>query len=822
MKIYKNAFSYITWFLFLIVTFFTLLVTSEGITTKYNKSDDILFMGIVFFAVIIVACLVLGFNYLLNKIFANRNPFSKDATPYVSGVILFFIVVLGFMTRFIYLVMNDISLSGTTTLYYYTLGGYYDLALEQSPLNALYSRILQILFSLFGEQITTAVYFNIILDVCAVVITFFIVRKLTNNIYGMFSALIVSFLPYNIHEILAVSAGKLYVLIISSALLTMIYGVSKLLSPSENKGNAYVVLTVSGLLSGLAYVCDVASFSLLIAFICLNLGVAINSEEKTVNKLYGYVAYIISSIISFVAFSYILILGTGFSLKDFIVDIYVFGLKNVAFNMYVTSPAYGTYGSILLVGLSILWLIRFFMIKDDICSFIIIISATCGLLSLLGLERASYNMIITYLWCVSAVFGVYTFSTKAVSNAKDNRNSNLSQEGEVFKKKNDSIKLYGNSANHSTKSDDALQRAKELEASLDFLKKAHEPNSNNKSDIINTVSNDNISPEEAKQLAENSAEMTARINQANKPLNRSFRSMNYKTAVVNKYNEAPEKEKAPVSANLDEVVTVAGHTVTKGELYSTMFGTNSSDEKANSNEDVKANSDNVQNVPIMPASEENVTKVDVTEDLKTIENNKSTIANNQVSDDVPRQPSMSTRYGRRMDYKTAVVVSNNNLDLTQKINSDEKLEKTNNPELSNDKNEDSSNINRNQIVAEIAVEKINETNEIDNKAKNVNDKHNASSLNDHDKQLQDVSDTNNESDTKTVNDSENKLDTTTNPEKDKMSNSDTEKKVTLIHNPLPTPKKHVAKELDFDIEPQVSDMHFDIVNLTGKDFFDIN
>lgn len=43
-----------------------------------------------------------------------------------------------------------------------------------------------------------------------------------------------------------------------------------------------------------------------------------------------------------------------------------------------------------------------------------------------------------------------------------------------------------------------------------------------------------------------------------------------------------------------------------------------------------------------------------------------------------------------------------------------------------------------------------------------------------------------------------------------------------IHNPLPTPKKRVPKEMEFDIEPPEYAMHFDLVELNGKDYFDIN
>lgn len=46
--------------------------------------------------------------------------------------------------------------------------------------------------------------------------------------------------------------------------------------------------------------------------------------------------------------------------------------------------------------------------------------------------------------------------------------------------------------------------------------------------------------------------------------------------------------------------------------------------------------------------------------------------------------------------------------------------------------------------------------------------------------------------------------------------------VKAIPNPLPTPKKHVPREMEFDLIPEEKDMHFDIVDMTGKDFFDIN
>lgn len=53
------------------------------------------------------------------------------------------------------------------------------------------------------------------------------------------------------------------------------------------------------------------------------------------------------------------------------------------------------------------------------------------------------------------------------------------------------------------------------------------------------------------------------------------------------------------------------------------------------------------------------------------------------------------------------------------------------------------------------------------------------------------------------------------------SKLNSERKPKMIRNPLPGPKPHVAKELSYDYNPKPSEMEFDIVDLKGKDFFDL-
>lgn len=57
----------------------------------------------------------------------------------------------------------------------------------------------------------------------------------------------------------------------------------------------------------------------------------------------------------------------------------------------------------------------------------------------------------------------------------------------------------------------------------------------------------------------------------------------------------------------------------------------------------------------------------------------------------------------------------------------------------------------------------------------------------------------------------------------KVTEESTEKEVTnnLIEAPLPLPKKHVKKEMSYAFDPKFDMMHYDLEDMTDKDFYDI-
>ncbi len=51
--------------------------------------------------------------------------------------------------------------------------------------------------------------------------------------------------------------------------------------------------------------------------------------------------------------------------------------------------------------------------------------------------------------------------------------------------------------------------------------------------------------------------------------------------------------------------------------------------------------------------------------------------------------------------------------------------------------------------------------------------------------------------------------------------AETIRTVQYIENPLPVPKRREHKEMDYAFEPTGKDDDYDVRDLTGKDYFDI-
>lgn len=59
------------------------------------------------------------------------------------------------------------------------------------------------------------------------------------------------------------------------------------------------------------------------------------------------------------------------------------------------------------------------------------------------------------------------------------------------------------------------------------------------------------------------------------------------------------------------------------------------------------------------------------------------------------------------------------------------------------------------------------------------------------------------------------------PEQPQVKTPQADRQPKLIRNPLPGPKPHVARELNYDYMPKTSEMKYDIEDLHGRDYFDI-
>lgn len=231
---------------------------------------------------------------------------------------------------------------------------------------------------------------------------------------------------------------------------------------------------------------------------------------------------------------------------------------------------------------------------------------------------------------------------------------------------------------------------------------------------------------------------------------------------------------------------------------------NSHDEKTNSQENAGADIIEKENTDLNKNSRE---------DHPTKEQNAGLSQKEAEEAEIARQKAIRNKYGRRMDYKTAKVskdTSNSSSSVSSKSTDDLETAKEHafNMNAVAESAPDSSELNQAPVSNHISAntdteEKSNTVSESIESAKESNSK----------KDLHAENNDNEEKDS---------------PEKNAdISKTETEKNMEVIssepiENPLPTPAKHARREMEFDVMPTSEDMHFDLVDLTGMDFFDIN
>lgn len=784
MYIKKNALTNVIWFLFVILTFGMLLITATGITEKLGKNNDVLFIGMSYFVILIGAEIIYAISLLFFKANFKEALIPNDSGKFLEIIYLIFVSVLMFMVRFIYLVNNGDIILGSQEYYLMISNNNISQAQNISPLAYVYTYFIRYCFDSLGVSKSVCMYMQAILHVGIFLSTYFTLKYLINKVAGVFGSLLFAFLVYNITDVSRINPQTFFTLIFSISLLLITYSSYCSNKRQLNRKKLILYFSVSGIFAGFFAYLDYSGILFLIPAILIIFNA--NKDNPSSNKKYSSiiqsVIFIISAIIGFVASYLVVAIHTKQNVVSLFLNDYSFSNYVFKINLFVTAPAYGTYFSAALIGLSFLWLFRIFAIERDYASSIILFTFMVVALSFFSLERVEYSNIITMLYIYLASIGFASLGSNKIivekieeekeedlqtikeKKQKDKeRKEQLKKELKIREKEEKMQKLKNNSGINTTLTSDTKPE-EELEF-LKNLKPVNKPNNqqasanvNNETKLNNNennVNNKEIIKTEVKNKEAVNAPINAPVFEGNlKPVMppQSQNNQQQTQVVTNVPNtpntpNTPSAQNNPVLGNLNPVKPVVNN--------NPVINANP---VLNANPVIKANpvtnaNPVVNNNPVTNANPV-INNNPVVNSTPAV-NNNSVIAGtvtNADNSEVKVIKSISDpsakKFARRMDYKTAIVKSSSL------------------PESSKD---NSTNVNKQNNIATVNSDSANNSNN------------------------QVVNNTN-------------------------ISNVKSEP----IKNPLPTPKKHVPREMDFDIIPAENDMHFDIVNLQGKDFFDIN
>lgn len=732
MNIRKTKFSYFAWGLFLIIAFASILLSSFKALDLINLEADVVVIAIAFIAFLLAGVLVwLGGKAIVNAL-KDKLQITSPLSIMGESLVLFFVFVISFMVRFLFVTYADTSL--ITDTFWLTMAQKEDLSASFgsiSPFAYLYLHLLHGSISLFGAKIEAGLYLNILFQMLILFCFYFSLRLLVGKKTAIFGSALYLALPSVLTEILSVSP-ELFWCFSQCISIFLIILCGKFFI--KNKMNAKIMLVVSfacGILLGFEAYCDVSVVFLLIAALIF-WTVSKNADE------HGSVPFVLRLFVPGIGALLGFFLGAlwassklNIGIMDCIVD-YIKPFSTVSFDFSAVSPDFSSWYSLVYVIFGIVFALRFVKWPRDYASFLVFYLFGVVLTAFSGVSALSYQSICNYLWLFVVVFGVISLGTYETLQTES--------EKEILP----AAPLQFNTLQPKEKERQPLTTLKvqktteEAASSLEFLNKKDEKSSQ----VVKNINEQQI-PLPVRSVSSQVQKMAAQNKE--EAQNEKVQNEEPHIGVVNENIQNLSKE------NKQNAATQPVHTNVQS---------NETTEKVSN---MHINNGVPVSVPLSGAENKNSAIVtgsnEVTLAYTPSDNAKTEpITKELPTKDATEQPKPVMRYGRRMDYKTAVVSSPR-------------------------RNIESNQTNRISAVPE--------------------KKENAPAVQ-------------------------------TEEKKSIPSTSATEVKKTAIptplpkpqtnklHNPLPTPKKHEARDLDYDYQFANSQMHFDLVDMSGKDYFDIN
>ncbi len=602
--------------------------------------------------------------------------------------------------------------------------------------------------------------------------------------------------------------------------------------------NGVLSVIITGALSGFAAYCDRVGLSLLLFGV---LAFVINKRSPDPGKKEESIK-LKTILISFIIGFFAAFLGGALLMSDSakipfgtVLSGYFDGFNNINKDFLVSSPAPGNISSVILICLSSIWILRIFSIERDHGSYMVVINIIIVIFSFLGYGRDEYDMLSTVLWVMFAGMGFASIGSNNLEKAIRDKEARA-RAREEEKKRAEELHLEflekekAELQEKAKINEEAKKRDKEKVMKLlsekpgakqnDENAPAEKENNENKiseknekkniKDMFGRKKEINFKQEKEPELSleELEAELDflhMGVSDDEKDAEKENKEENLKNNTESGKDKSAKEEKAEKTTGEKSLEEILNAPIVKSN--SAAFD-NALKAKENVSEDKNETND----------KSESIEKTDNADLTENADNTEKTISDavleaEKIAADVKakkeekeqetKEPELSengkpivrmnpgiSRFGRRMDYRTAVVKDG------QTSSDDKPQSAVISEENSDAKTDDTEVETENTDVKTDNAEAKPENN--DTGSENAETK-----IVKHEDLLAQFNETDSAKDTE-------------------KNGAEKKEEINYIKNPLPQPKKHIPKQLEFDLEISEDQMHFDLLELGDNDKFDIN
>ena len=413
MKLTKTWLSYIVWGFFSIIFFTNIGIAAIEIYIKNEMPDFWMPMLVLYGGTIVGIILLIGLYKLFEKYVL---PKMSDETPVLQGVgewiALAMVVFVAGVVRAIAVIASTGQLEGTTVFYDYAIGqGGAELFTVHNNGAYIYSGILGFILSFLGHIPSAAMGVQAGIQVITIVITYFMLKKSLGRMYAWFAVALLSFLPGCFMSVRTITPDALFTLLFVMYVWALV-SLGSANRAQKVKGKIYVFLYILvGVFAAFLTYFDMAG---LIAFVIGIVAFAQYKNEDAWLSIQKPFLQILIFSISFVAALFLMLWflpvgGTEVGPASVMAYISSF-IPAGGLNLMIITPNKGQWDCVAVFIMAGLWFVGFLRTKTDKgfpYAFMIIFITVA---SFVGIGAYDYTLLASYLWIVLATIGLVSIN----------------------------------------------------------------------------------------------------------------------------------------------------------------------------------------------------------------------------------------------------------------------------------------------------------------------------------------------------------------------------------------------------------------------------